>query len=537
MAFSESTSDTLIIVSCLFVFGVVIFAPSILSYVIQNLVFVYHALPAPIHDGIAHVIGYWEAAASSWSGFQWDNLPYKDMAILFSVIIYGAETFISLIQLGRLWLAGSEIPHKDLAKSMPSDTYKAVRRYAMVKAVVKIIRSTINVGVTYGMVQYDLIPQLWTIVTEQLGGYVSVNSLIHHSIIQQTAFIGTYLLAHYAVSVVLDIVESIIDRLFGMWHYSLGSSIASLLGSILYYGTVIPLFVYIALWVGTFAESGPIFFAMIVTGLLSINLLNNWVWPDIFDAAVGPTELTSESLENKIRTLAEAVTFNVSRIYIDNGDQSVAQIGVWHYGQLDERYLVISRQLLDSVYSSNSKDDGDDIVAALALHSMVWWRTHAAAVVFWSHQARYMALIAAFILSLNNQYIFNAFKLPIHKDGGASLFAYSGSGVPPVLGYIIFQLLFLPLTTFFDLVLRAIERHFVAVTDYSVSAVLPLELPEQLGQVGGWFRRGLLAAPVRSVVAINPQPLYVNYHYSCPPLIERLKNIEAALDLAKRKTD
>ncbi|MGB4293779.1 MAG: M48 family metallopeptidase [Bacteroidales bacterium] len=205
------------------------------------------------------------------------------------------------------------------------------------------------------------------------------------------------------------------------------------------------------------------------------------------------TPLQEGSLRNKIEEFARKTDFHLSNIYIIDGSKRSTKANAYFSGFGSKKRIVLYDTLLKEL-------EEDEIVAVLAHETGHYKRKHII------HNMLVSILLTGLTLFL--------FSLVV--DSPALSKALGAEYASFHLGLLVFGILYSPLSLVIGLIANYISRKnefqadaFVKKYNYAV------QLSEALKKLS-----------VKNLSNMNPHPVYVFFHYSHPPLLERLKKLE-----------
>lgn len=205
------------------------------------------------------------------------------------------------------------------------------------------------------------------------------------------------------------------------------------------------------------------------------------------------TPLQEGSLRTKIEEFARKTDFHLSNIYIIDGSKRSTKANAYFSGFGSKKRIVLYDTLLKEL-------EEDEIVAVLAHETGHYKRKHII------HNMLVSILLTGLTLFL--------FSLVV--DSPALSKALGAEYASFHLGLLVFGILYSPLSLVIGLIANYISRKnelqadaFVKKYNYAVP------LSEALKKLS-----------VKNLSNMNPHPVYVFFHYSHPPLLERLKKLE-----------
>jgi len=210
------------------------------------------------------------------------------------------------------------------------------------------------------------------------------------------------------------------------------------------------------------------------------------------------TPLPEGSLRSKIEALAASLSFPLKKLFLVDGSTRSAHSNAYMYGFFKNKRIV----LYDTLINQCSEEQ---VVAVLA-HELGHWKLKHTAVLFIATQAILAAQLAVFAAARGAPGLFEAF-------------GFAKDQRPALAALVLFQALIGPVDEVLGLVQNIVSRRFEFQADaFGVG----------LGH-GPELRKALCMLDKENKGPPNVDTLYSAYHFSHPPLPERLKAIDAAL--------
>ncbi|HPR25282.1 MAG TPA: M48 family metallopeptidase [Lentimicrobium sp.] len=205
------------------------------------------------------------------------------------------------------------------------------------------------------------------------------------------------------------------------------------------------------------------------------------------------TPLEEGELRSKLNELAYRAGFNVANIYVIDGSKRSSRANAYFSGFGSRRRIV----LFDTLIQNHTVDE---IVAVVAHETGHYRKRHILKGLIFSVVQTGLILFL-FSLIIDNQLIYNAL---------------GSSRQPFHLGLIVFFVLYSPVSAIISLGGNFISRHHEFEADYFAKSYAD----------GSSLAKALRKLASENMADLTPHPLYVFFHYSHPPLAERLKRLE-----------
>ena len=231
--------------------------------------------------------------------------------------------------------------------------------------------------------------------------------------------------------------------------------------------------------------------------LLGFQLLMTILYPTIIAPLFNKFTLLEDSeLKDGIERLAEGEDLNIEGIFQMDATKRTRHTNAYFSGLGKAKRIV----LFDSLIQSHSKDE---ILAVLA-HEIGHLKKN--------HIKKHLAVISFVSLLL----FFMASKL---LTWNAMYESFGFSNMPIYVGLFLVGILWEPLSFFLSPMGMAISRRFEREADFYSLRVLKTARP---------LATALKKMARENLSNLRPHPLYVCFNYSHPPLLERIKYLEAS---------
>uniref|UniRef100_I1N3U4 CAAX prenyl protease n=1 Tax=Glycine max TaxID=3847 RepID=I1N3U4_SOYBN len=213
------------------------------------------------------------------------------------------------------------------------------------------------------------------------------------------------------------------------------------------------------------------------------------------------TPLPDGQLREKIEKLASSLNYPLKKLFVVDGSTRSSHSNAYMYGFFKNKRIVLYDTLIQQC-----KDD-EEIVAVIA-HELGHWKLNHTVYTFVAMQILTLLQFGGYTLVRNSTDLYRSFGFDTQ---------------PVLIGLIIFQHTVIPLQQLVSFGLNLVSRSFEFQAD---------GFAKKLGYASG-LRGGLVKLQEENLSAMNTDPWYSAYHYSHPPLVERL----AALDEPDKKED
>ncbi|KAE8721324.1 CAAX prenyl protease 1-like protein [Hibiscus syriacus] len=213
------------------------------------------------------------------------------------------------------------------------------------------------------------------------------------------------------------------------------------------------------------------------------------------------TPLPDGELRQKIEKLASSLKFPLKKLFVVDGSTRSSHSNAYMYGFFKNKRIVLYDTLIQQC-----KND-EEIVAVIA-HELGHWKLNHTMYSFIAVQILTFLQFGGYTLVRNSTDLFRSFGFDTQ---------------PVLIGLIIFQHTVIPIQHLVSFGLNLVSRSFEFQADAFAKKL----------DYGSALRAGLVKLQEENLSAMNTDPWYSAYHYSHPPLVERL----AALDEADKKEE
>lgn len=207
--------------------------------------------------------------------------------------------------------------------------------------------------------------------------------------------------------------------------------------------------------------------------------------------------LKDQELRTKINALASKLNFPLCEVYEMDGSKRSSHSNAYFYGLWRWKRIVIFDTLLHLPH--------DEILAVLG-HELGHWQK--------SHMPKRLAL--AFMNLFATFYIYGKV---MNNDHLYKCFGYDGDAKSPVIGLMLLGNILAPINTILSVVSTLISRRHEFQAD---AFACELNYGEEL-------KEALFKIHTENKATLDPDSWYSWWHYSHPPLLERMSAIDAIL--------
>lgn len=414
---------------------------------------------------------------------------YLELVVGFSCVVYIFHTYLDVRQLKYIKLPNAP---PALAKLFTEDLYKKTQAYSLDKWWYGFIHGLFNQAQSVALLVLGFLPWFWNLTGDLLAkvGLVSQNELVH-----TVAFV----LLLSLVSLIVDLPWSlystfVIEQRHGFNKQTLGLFFTDLIKQLVLGCILMPPIICGVTYI--LQHSGPWLPLYLWGFIFSISLIMMTIYPVVIAPLFNKYEnLPEGSLKEKIEALAGSLKFPLKKLYRVDGSKRSAHSNAYMYGFFNNKRIVLYDTLLEQCSE-------EQVVAVLA-HELGHWKLRHTAVLFIVSQVVMLAQFSLFAWLRASDSLFTSFGFHDAK--------------PAFMSFILFQYVSAPIDEVIHFLSNIVSRMFEFQADgFAVGLGHATELKE-----------ALLKLEEQNKGSMNVDPLYSAYHYSHPPLVERLKAIDA----------
>jgi len=260
--------------------------------------------------------------------------------------------------------------------------------------------------------------------------------------------------------------------------------------SILIGGPVLSALIHIIKW------GGPYFYVYTWLFILGFTLFMMTIYPNVIAPIFNKfTPLEDGELRSSIEKLAASIEFPLTKLFVVDGSKRSGHSNAYFYGFFKNKRIVLYDTLLKQM-------DQEEVVAVLG-HELGHWKLN--------HTLQMLAI--GQVQLFTNFFLFGQV---MYWNDMYSSFGFTTQ--PTLIGLLIFfQFIMSPVDHILGFMMNIISRKFEFEAD---------AFAKKLG-FGPQLSSGLIKINIENLGNMNPDPWYSIYHYTHPPLLERLKGIDA----------
>lgn len=423
-------------------------------------------------------------------------LPYLEAVLCFMILNYIFETYLNIRQHRALKLP--TLP-KSLAKVISHEKFEQARAYSLDKSNFKFVREAITIVFDIVILYYKVLPWFWK-KSGVLVTNVGLNA--ENEIIHTLAFLAGVMVWSQITDLPFSLYSTfVIETRHGFNKQTLWVFIWDMIKGILLSIVLAPPIVAAVIVI---VQNGGPYLAIYLWGFMfALALLMMTIYPIMIAPLFNKfTPLPEGSLREKIEKLADSLKFPLKKLFVVDGSTRSSHSNAYMYGFFNNKRIV----LYDTLIQQCSNDN--EIVSVLA-HELGHWKLNHTAYSFVAVQLLTFMQFGGYTLVRNSKDLFESFGF---------------EDQPVMIGLIIFMHTIIPVQHLLSFCLNLVSRAFEFQAD---------AFAKNLGYAPE-LRGALVKLQEENLSAMNTDPWYSAYHYSHPPLVERLSALE---DLDSKKED
>merc|ERR1719161_359517 len=257
-------------------------------------------------------------------------------------------------------------------------------------------------------------------------------------------------------------------------------------------GLLIPLIIYIVHW------GGERFYLYLWGFVQCLIFAFMWIYPNIIQPMFNKFEaLKDEELRKKIEDLCAEEKFPLTKLFQIDGSKRSAHSNAYFFGFWKNKRIVLYDTLLHLEHSN---------IIAILCHELGHWK--------FNHITINLVISSANIFT-----IFMLYGMVMYSDHAPAIndsFGYGRSTTAVIIGLMNFVQILSPAQQVLQLLMTQLSRRNEFQAD---------SFANTKGR-GNELKDGLLTIHKENKGELNPDPWYSWYHYSHPPLLDRLRAMD-----------
>lgn len=423
-------------------------------------------------------------------------LPYLEAVLGFMILMYILETYLDIRQHGALKLPS--LP-KQLDGVVSQEKFEKSKAYSLEKSHFHFVHEVVTIVMDITILYFGVLPWFW----KKSGDFVSRMGLNYdNEIIHTLSFLSGFMVWSQIIDLPFSLYSTfVIETRHGfnkqtIWLFFRdmfkGICLSILLGPPIVAALIVIVqkggpYLAIYLWVFMFVLS---IVMMTLYPILIAPLFNKF------------TPLPDGELREKIEKLAASLKFPLKKLFVVDGSTRSSHSNAYMYGFFKNKRIVLYDTLIQQC------KDVEEVVAVIG-HELGHWKLNHTVFSFIAVQILTFLQFGGYTLVRNSKDLFQSFGFDTQ---------------PVLIGLILFQHTVMPIQHLVSFGLNLVSRAFEFQAD---------AFAKKLGY-GKSLRAGLIKLQEENLSAMNTDPWYSAYHYSHPPLVERLAALE---DIGSKKED
>ncbi|KAJ2057966.1 zinc metalloprotease [Coemansia sp. S146] len=427
------------------------------------------------------------AVASAWFGEMLHRMPYKECVLLFSWATYFWEAKLDIRQRDRLHEVRRPAA---ISQFVSRQAYLEASAYGLDKSSLVLVKNAFMQAQTTAIIVYDLTPWMWNVVGDAMQTHLGLGA--EYEITRSIAYFVAATLISTMLSLPFDLYSTfVVEKKHGFNKQTAAlffSDLAKNLMLTFFLGSPI-----LALFLWVIGKTGSQFYLYAWALLAAVQLLIIVIYPTFIQPMFNKfSPLPEGELRTAIEALASRLGFPLKKLYVVDGSKRSSHSNAYVFGFFKSKRIVVFDTLIEQCTT-------EEIVAIIG-HELGHWKKN--------HVLRMLSAV-----QVQTFIIFFAFS---HFIGEEAMYRSFGMDTMPVLiGFTFFQYLYQPLDSLLTFASNVMSRKHEFEAD---------EFSKKLGY-GKELASSLIKLQIENKGNMNPDPLYSAYHYSHPPLIERLNAI------------
>ncbi|KAL7002457.1 CAAX prenyl protease 1 [Sarracenia purpurea var. burkii] len=421
--------------------------------------------------------------------------PYMEAVVGFMILMYIFETYLDWRQHTALKLP--TLP-KTLEGVISQEKFEKSRAYSLDKSHFHFVHEFITILMDSAILFFGVLPWFWKRSGEFLV-YIGLSA--DNEIVHTLAFLAGVMLWSQITDLPFSLYSTfVIEARHGFNKQTIWLFFRDMIKGIILSVIIGPPIVAAIIII---VQKGGPYLAIYLWGfMLVLSLVMMTIYPILIAPLFNKfTPLPDGELRLKIENLASSLKFPLKKLFVVDGSTRSSHSNAYMYGFFKNKRIV----LYDTLIQQCKKEE--EVVAVIA-HELGHWKLNHTMYSFIAVQILTFLQFGGYTLVRNSKDLFQSFGFDTQ---------------PVLIGLIIFQHTVIPLQHLVSFGLNLVSRSFEFQAD---------GFAKKLGY-GSPLRAGLVKLQEENLSAMNTDPWYSTYHYSHPPLVERL----AAIDEPDKKED
>ncbi|XP_057979826.1 CAAX prenyl protease 1 homolog [Malania oleifera] len=420
--------------------------------------------------------------------------PYLEAVVGFMILMYIFETYLDLRQHAALELP--KLP-KPLEGLIGQEKFEKSRAYSLDKSRFHFVHEFVTILMDSAILFYGVLPWFWK-RSEDFLLFVGLNA--DNEILHTLAFLAGVMIWSQITDLPFSLYSTfVIEARHGFNKQTIWLFFKDMLKGIVLSILIGPPIV--AAIIVIVQKGGPYLAIYLWVFMFGLSLLMMTLYPILIAPLFNKfTPLPDGELKRNIEALASSLQFPLKKLFVVDGSTRSSHSNAYMYGFFRNKRIVLYDTLIQQCKM-------EEVVAVLA-HELGHWKLNHTMYTFIAMQSVMFLQFGGYTLVRNTKDLFESFGFDTQ---------------PVLIGLIIFQHTVIPIQHLVNFGLNLVSRSFEFQAD---------AFAKKLGYTST-LCSGLVKLQEENLSAMNTDPWYSAYHYSHPPLVERL----AAINESDKKSD
>ncbi|RRT57894.1 hypothetical protein B296_00027467 [Ensete ventricosum] len=404
------------------------------------------------------------------------------------IFMYFFETYLDIRQHAALKL--TNLP-KPLEAVISQEKFERARAYSIDKSCFHFIHEAVTILMDTAILYFGILPWFWK-VSGNLVAYLGLDA--ENEIMHTLSFLAGVMIWSQITDLPFSVYSTfIIEARHGfnkqtIWLF-FRDMFKGICLSILLGPPIVTAIIFIV------QKGGPYLAIYLWAFMFALSLVMMTLYPILIAPLFNKfTPLPDGELREKIEKLAASLKFPLKKLFVVDGSTRSSHSNAYMYGFFNNKRIVLYDTLIQQCTNE------EEVVAVIA-HELGHWKLNHTMYSFIAVQILTFLQFGGYTLVRNSKDLFESFGFDTQ---------------PILIGLIIFQHTVIPLQHLVNFGLNLVSRTFEFQAD---------AFAKKLGYAKA-LCAGLIKLQEENLSAMNTDRWYSAYHYSHPPLVERLAAIE-----------
>ncbi|KAL9430229.1 hypothetical protein AB3S75_025586 [Citrus x aurantiifolia] len=414
--------------------------------------------------------------------------PYMEAVVGFMILMYFFETYLDLRQHAAIKLP--KLP-KTLEGVISQEKFEKSRAYSLDKSHFHFVHEFVTILMDSAILLFRILPWFW----KKSGNFLVLVGLdAENEILHTLSFLAGVMLWSQLTDLPFSLYSTfVIEARHGFNKQTIWLFFRDMIKGMILAIVLGPLIVSAIIII--VQKGGPYLAIYLWAFMFVLSLVMMTLYPVLIAPLFNKfTPLPEGELREKIEKLASSLKFPLKKLFVVDGSTRSSHSNAYMYGFFKNKRIVLYDTLIQQC-----KND-EEIVAVIA-HELGHWKLNHTMYSFIAVQVLTLLQFGGYTLVRNSTDLFRSFGFDTQ---------------PVLIGLIIFQHTVIPIQHLVSFGLNLVSRSFEFQAD---------AFAKKLGYASA-LRAGLVKLQEENLSAMNTDPWYSAYHYSHPPLVERLAAID-----------